>query len=424
VRILAIVYCFPPLLVPAALCYLKLVLGLRARGAEVEVLAIDPRSFLAPGAGLEDPAIMRVIPDDLVQLTVWSPEANRVVRVFKRLLRTTPLGMRFFEPKKREWVAPALRRLNRVDLGRYDIVLTCSQPHTNHLVGLRLKERERIPWIAYFSDPWSRNPYARFANQRVADYHRSLETKVLATADRVLFTSDEMLRLAAEDHAAELKGKAGVLPHSFVPQWYGPARESSQSSGRPGPMRVLHTGHFYGPRSPAPLLRALSRLQQRRDLVGRLEIDSYGSFPDRDREDLARNGLDRVVRVHPVIPYLDSLELMRQHDLLLLVDAKLTQTAESVFLPSKLVDYLGSGTPVMAVTPVPGTTARVVAETGGIVCDIEKEDAIEEALSRLLDEGPPPPPEPAAVRPYHYEEVSGRLLAIASGLLGEGASGG
>ena len=54
-RILAIVYCFPPLLVPAALCYLKLVLGLRAKGAEVEILAIDPRSFLAPGPGLLDP---------------------------------------------------------------------------------------------------------------------------------------------------------------------------------------------------------------------------------------------------------------------------------------------------------------------------------------------------------------------------------
>jgi hypothetical protein len=418
VRILAVVYCFPPLLVPAALCYLKLVLGLRAKGAEVEILAIDPRSFLAPAEGLSDPAVMRIVPEDLVRLTVWSPEATRWARAFKRLLRGTQLGNHLFEPKKREWISPALRRLRRIDLTRYDVVLTCSQPHANHLVGLWLKEHERLPWIAYFSDPWSRNPYVRFVNQRVADFHRGLEARVLAGADHVLFTSDEMLRLATGDHGAALQGKSGVLPHSFVPEWYGPPRESGSGER---PVRMLHTGHFYGPRSPAPLLRALARLHRRRNLAGELQIDSYGSFPARDREALARAGLDQVFRVHPVIFYLDSLELMRRNDVLLLVDAKLTQTTESVFLPSKLVDYLGSGTPIMAVTPLQGTTARVVKETGGVVCDIENEDAIEAALVRLLNEGPPLAPEPAAVRPYHFEEVSGQLLAIASKLAGERA---
>jgi glycosyltransferase involved in cell wall biosynthesis len=392
-------------------------LGLRAHGAEVEVLTIDPRSFLAPSAGLRlrDPSINRVVPDDLVQLMVWSLESNRVVRLLKRMIGTTPLGMRFFEPRKREWTYPALRHLSRLDLQRYDAVITCSQPHANHLLGLHLKKSTGLPWVAYFGDPWSRNPYAHFANPRIADYHRRLEAEVLETADRVLFTSEEMLRLAEENHAETLRGKAGVLPHSFVPEWYGPAHDRSRDSGL---IRVLHTGHFYGPRSPAPLLRALSRLQRRRDLTGRLQIDSYGSFPPDDRETLVKERLDQVFRIHSVIPYLDSLALMRRHDVLLLVDAKLTQTAESVFLPSKLVDYLGSETPVMAVTPVPGSTARVVAETGGVVCDIENEEAIEEALIRLLETGSLPSPDPIAVRSYHYKEVSRQLLSTMAELAG------
>jgi glycosyltransferase involved in cell wall biosynthesis len=414
-RILAVVYCFPPLLVPAALCYLKLVLGLRQNGVEVEILEIDPRSFLPPGPVLLDPAINRKVPADLVRHAVWSPERSPLVRLGKRLLRSTALGMRYYEPKKREWVAPALRRLRRLDLGRYDAVLTCSQLHVNHLIGLRLKATTRLPWVAYFSDPWARNPYARFANPRVAAYHRALETQVLRAADRVLYTCDEMLHLAEEDQAAVLQGKAGVLPHSYVPEWFGPpVTEPSPAL----PIRLLHTGHFYGPRSPAPLLRALHRLHQRRDLTGRLRIDSYGSFPAADREALVRNGLGEIVRIHDTVPYLDSLALMRRQDLLLTIDAKLTQMSESVFLPSKLVDYLGAGKPLLAVTPSRGASARVVREVGGVVCDVADEAEIEAALERLLDEGPPPPPAAAAVQPYHYREVGAQLVAMLKEITG------
>jgi len=408
VRVLAIVYCFPPLLVPSALCYLKLILGMRENGADVEVLTIDPRSFLAPDPGLFDPSIQRVVPADLVQHQVWSLEASIVARGLKRLAGRTLLGMRLFEPKKREWIIPAMLRLRRLDLRRYDIVLTCSQPHVNHLLGLHLKKRTGLPWVAYFSDPWARRIYDPFPSERIAKYHRSLEAKVMRTADRVLFTSEEMLRLAEEDHSAALRGKAGVLPHAFVPEWYGPPAVSPR---RPGPIRLLHTGHFYGRRSPAPLLLALGRLHRRRSLLDRLQVDSYGSFPPKERELARREGLEGVVRVHPTIPYLESLALMRDQDALLLIDAKLTETAESIFLPSKLVDYWGSGTPVLAITPIPGCVARVVTETGGVVCNIEKEEEIDAVILRLLDEGVLPPPRSAAIQTYQYKEVSRRLLA-------------
>jgi glycosyltransferase involved in cell wall biosynthesis len=395
-------------LVPGALRCLKLALGLRENGVEVEILEIDPRSFLPPGPVLLDLAINQKVPADLARHAVWSQERNPLLRLGKRLLGSTAFGMRYFEPKKREWISPALRCLRRLDLGRYDAVLTCSQPHVNHLIGLRLKATTGLPWIAYFSDPWARNPYARYANRRVAEYHRALEAEVLQAADRVLYTSEETLRLEGEDHAPVLRGKVAVLPHSFVPEWFGPPVVESPPAR---PIRILHTGHFYGPRSPAPLLRALHRLHQRRDLTGQLRINSYGSFPAADREALARDGLGDIVQIHDVVPYLDSLALMQRHDLLLIIDAKLTQTSESVFLPSKLVDYLGSGKPLLAVTPSRGTSARVVREVGGVVCDVADEAEIEAALERLLDEGPPPPPAPAAVQPYHYREVGARLVA-------------
>jgi hypothetical protein len=419
VKALAVVYCFPPLLVPAALCYFKLILGLRAIGVDVEVLAIDPRSFLAPGPGLMDESLNRVVPADLVQHQVWSPEASRLTGLLKRVIGSTPLGARFFEPRKREWTGPAIRRLRHLDLRQYDVVITCSQPHANHLVGLSLKKRTGMPWIAYFSDPWSRNPYAQYSSKWLAAHHRTLEAKVLKGADRVLFTSPEMLRLAEEDHGPDLQGKSGVLPHCFIPEWYGPSQERTPQHA---PIRLLHTGHFYGPRSPEPLLRALGRIQKRQTLVGRLEIHNYGNMPASHLDMRAREGLGNIVHVHPVIPYLDSLALMRKHDALLLVDARSTQHSESVFLPSKLIDYLGSGTPVMAITPVPGCTARVVSECGGVACDIEKPEDIETALTQLLATRALPAPVPSAVQAFHYVEVARRLQAIMADVLDRSSS--
>jgi hypothetical protein len=156
----------------------------------------------------------------------------------------------------------------------------------------------------------------------------------------------------------------------------------------------------------------VAALHRDRSLEGRLEIHSYGNFPPGDRERIAREGLETVVRIHPVIPYLETLRMMPTFDHLLLVDAKLGQTEESVFLPSKLVDYLGSGSPVVAITPVPGTTARVVTETGGRVADIEDPEAIGNLLRQLLEPEPDPRAPRETVERYHYRSVARRLCTI------------
>ena len=61
-RILAVLYCYPPLLVPAAMCYLKLVASLVENGAEVEIVTIDPATFDSPGPIPLDETLQSVMP--------------------------------------------------------------------------------------------------------------------------------------------------------------------------------------------------------------------------------------------------------------------------------------------------------------------------------------------------------------------------
>ena len=84
VRVLAILYCYPPLLVPAAMCYAKLMLGLRASGVELELLTITPDSFASPGPTPLDHALADRLPAEVVQHQVDSPENRWWMQLLKR----------------------------------------------------------------------------------------------------------------------------------------------------------------------------------------------------------------------------------------------------------------------------------------------------------------------------------------------------
>jgi glycosyltransferase involved in cell wall biosynthesis len=260
---------------------------------------------------------------------------------------------------------------------RYAAMVTWSQWNAIHLVGLALKRRFReIPWIAHFSDPWVDNPFASYG-EALRAYYRRLETKVYEAADILSFTSDETIDLVLSRANAAYRGKAVSLPHAFEPELYPAA------APRPdGPLMLRSLGNFYGARSPAPLFRALAILRQRAPaLFDRIRVEMIGSIPAPFQNDLASLELpENAVRLLPSVDYRTSLALMRSADLLLNIDAPF---AHSVFLPSKLVDYIGAERPIFGITP-PGTASRVIREIGGWVAAPDDPEAIATALVTAL----------------------------------------
>lgn len=256
-----------------------------------------------------------------------------------------------------------------------DIVATFGEPMSDHLVGLRLKRRLGVPWIAHFSDPWVDNPFRRY--EFLAKFVNSrFEARVIATADRLIFTSEETLDLVMRKYPASWRTKAGVLPHGFDPELYPrPAKAA-------GPLMVRYLGNFYGHRSPVPLFRALKNLLARDPkMLENVQFELVGSMPDRMRMHPSLRSLPAgLVRLRETVPYLDSLKLMASSDLLLVVDGP---DDLSVFLPSKLIDYLGAHVPILGIVP-PGTSAQLLARLGAPVCDPREPQQIAAALRGAL----------------------------------------
>ncbi len=165
-----------------------------------------------------------------------------------------------------------------------------------------------------------------------------------------MFVNEETREATLGRYPHRFREKAHVIPHCFEPQLY-PAERAPHDG-----MAVRHIGHFYGARGIRPLLQAIRALRGARPgALDGVTFESIGRIREPEVVDVGAFGLDGLVRLRPGVGYRDSLREMRDADVLLLVEAP---AATNLFLPSKLVDYLGSGTPILALTPPQGPAAR------------------------------------------------------------------
>lgn len=300
-----------------------------------------------------------------------------------------------------------------------DVLATFGFPMSDHLIGLELKRRLRVPWIAHFSDPWVDNPFTR-RDPLTRRLNLSLESKVFAAADRFVFTSDETLDLVMSKYQSDLRRKARVVAHSYDPEQF-----PAITSGEDRPIVIRYLGDLYTPRSPEPLIKAVAQiLQESPSLASEVRFEIVGSTYSLDLNAMGLNALpEGVITLHPSVKYLDSLALMVNADGLLVIDAP----AEiSVFLPSKLIDYVGAGRPILGITPR-GTAAELIQRLGGWVADPSDVPGVAATLRTFItflrerQHTTEPWGDPELRRGFVATEVSEKFEDILQELIGEQA---
>ena len=279
---------------------------------------------------------------------------------------------------ERPWADRLARTILAKDLiARDDVLVTFGQPMSDHLAGLRIKRRLGVPWIAHFSDPWSDNPYLS-PNPVSRLRLRTMERQVIAAADRLLFTSQATIDLVMQKYPAGWRNKASVLPHAYDPEF--PRKGLLRADGA---LVLRHLGNFYGRRNPLMLVQAVMLLCRTRPRVlDNVRIELIGRWVGRERWSPADLGLpEGLITAHKSVDYEESLRRMCSADALLIVDAPFEQ---NVFFPSKLVDYLWAGRPILALTP-PGTSADIVAAAGGVLASPEAPETIAAGLVDMIE---------------------------------------
>lgn len=360
-KALFITYAYPPLKSPRSIQISRLV---KYSSHQIMVVCCDDLSWArdssVPGQFGEKPAeVMRI---------------ERRERSFSLLQRIVDAFS--FPDAYRTWAdAVAREMIHSGRLNTIDVLVTFGQPMSDHLAGLSIRRATGLPWVAHFSDPWADNPFYGFnILRRQLDLY--YERLVIESADMLMFTSRQTVDLVMRKYPSSWRNKCRVLPHAYDRELYPDTMRSDHG------IVVRHLGNFYSPRSAEPLLKGLRLLHEQKSVaLAGVRIELIGSMYNRPRIESLLEGLpDDLVTLRSPIEYLESLKLMTESNLLLVIDAPFDS---SVFLPSKLIDYIGAGKPVFAITP-PGATAELVSRYGGMVAHPNDPEQIAERFDEVI----------------------------------------
>jgi hypothetical protein len=263
--------------------------------------------------------------------------AGRILRAWKRSLwdawRWPDAQCHFIWPARR-----AVKRL----LARtaYDVLVTVSFPFSDHLVGAYAKQMQpALPWLVDVGDPFALVPEVNNA-WLYARLNRRVERAVLQQADHVTVTTGHLLT-EYRRLGWDVSRMVVIPPLLSAPDFVVRVREPD------GVVRLVYVGRLYDRiRSPARLLEVFSRLVARDAQPEKLELHFYGDSDGCERFfEPYRPLLNRHIFRHGQVPRSEATRALREADVLVNIG-----NTTSFQLPSKLVDCVATGKPIVHVS--------------------------------------------------------------------------
>ncbi len=267
------------------------------------------------------------------------------------------------------WVRPVVKKLSRkIDEINPEVIVTTGPPHSVHLIGLKLKQRKKVKWIADFRDPWSTIDYLDFFNlsKFARNQQKRLERKVLQESDLVLSVS--------ENWKKELQ-ELGAKNISVITNGYDESDFADYQKVHSDKFIFTYTGLITSLRNPKKLWELLEELLETNPkIAAKFELRLIGNI---DLQVI--KGIESKKRLSSKLNYMGYLnhrEVLKAYSessiLLLLINQSDNALGH---IPGKLFEYLAAQTPVLALGEKNGDVGRILKETGNGRIFVEAEQA-------------------------------------------------
>jgi hypothetical protein len=152
-----------------------------------------------------------------------------------------------------------------------------------------------------------------------------------------------------------------------------------------GATTITYAGSFYeGWIEPYELLEGFSVYVERNEpKPGELTLQFYGDWDKRYQESVEELCLSDFVETHDFVPHEEIIPILKGSDIVVHVGGKDPQNELSV--PSKIWDYIGARTPILAVVDPSFRVARLIEENRlGIAVHPDDTDGIAKSIERIL----------------------------------------
>ena len=287
----------------------------------------------------------------------------------------------FVTDEQAGWYPYAVRRATEIiERDGVDAIYTTSTPYTAHLIGLRLKRRFGLPWVADFRDPWVGNPSLKLPTAWHRRRIEHWERHVVTAADRVTVVSDPMAQ-TLRDAYPELDARHFLtLPNGYDRDDFARATPLGADPGR---MTIVYNGSFYGQRTSLPFLLALQAVLDQGQIPRQaVRVRFVGNVGQVTADQVQALDLSDVAELTGYVSHRESIGYILGADVLLLVIAP-GPGSEGV-LTGKIFEYLAASKPILALVP-PSAAADLVRESrSGVVVDPEDVPAIAAQLVALF----------------------------------------
>lgn len=232
-----------------------------------------------------------------------------------------------------------------------DVLYSRAFPLSSNLMALKLKKHYKIPWILHLSDPWADSPLFNY-NDAEKKYHEKFEKECFESADKISFTSSHTINSYKKKYP-KLSDK-----YIFCPNVYDDDDVVFDETSKNDKMQFLYTGSLNGSRSVKYIAESVEIIkQQDPEILNKIEFLFAGSL-DRENSTYFQNNND--LKHIGLVSFEDVKKLQRSADVLLAIDFLFERAEDAVFFPSKILDYLITGNPILAITTQNSMTYDVV----------------------------------------------------------------
>ena len=295
---------------------------------------------------------------------------NSILQRFALWIR----GNLFIPDARKSWVKPSIRKITGIiEKEEIDCIITTGPPHSTHLIGLGVKQRTGIRWIADFRDPWTNIGYHKKLN--LTNYartrHKKLERQVLQSADKILTTS----RTTADEFNDITAKPIKVITNGYV------HLNEERADKLDKEFSLSFIGSLLSGRNPENLWRVLSGLLS--DLPGLrndLKIKLVGVVSETVLESLKKFGLEKYTVTIPYVGHEEAKKFQCRSQVLLLLERDSPETRG--IIPGKLFEYMAANRPILAIGPKEWESGGIVLESEtGAYFDYEDESALKQQIN-------------------------------------------
>lgn len=389
-KTLIITYYWPPSGGSGVQRWLKFVKYLGKYDVEPIVYTVDN-----PNYAIIDKSLQNEVPKTVEILRQPIKEPNNLLAFFGSKKQQTSAGFldtnpsflgkiaqyiraNFFIPDARKfWIHPSVKFISEyLKKNPVDVIITTGPPHSLHLIGLQLKKKIGVKWIADFRDPWTaidyfhRLPLTKKAIQK----HLQLEKEVVSNADCVLVVGNTM-----KENYSKFNKNIAVITNGFDDNIVENVTKLDTK------FSLVHIGMMNADRNPKVLWKVLSEIiSNNEEFANDFQLKLIGKCADEVFESIKNEGIISHVEFIDYLPHNKVLAFQKSAQVLLIA-VNNVPTAKGI-ITGKIFEYLQAKRPILAIAPTNGDLAEIIKSTNsGKTIDFNDEILLKKTILELYN---------------------------------------